>query len=257
MLEEILKHKREELATLPALNPADLPQCQHDFEAAITKPGLSIIAEVKRRSPSLGAIDESIDPLAQAQAYVDGGARVISVLIDRKYFGGSWENLAAVANSVQVPVLCKEFILDAKQVHHARRSGAAACLLIVAALDDDTLHTLLDEVHNLGMSALVEVHNESEAARAINVGAPIIGVNNRNLQTLEIELATVSRIASLIPSNHLLVAESGYKRIEHLDLLPESVDGLLVGSALMRAREPASMLRSWLEHTQARTEQRP
>lgn len=249
MLDRILAAKRRELRDLPTLNVGSLTANKRDFEAALRRDGLSIIAEVKRRSPSAGALQETVDPPSQAAAYAEGGARAISVLVDREFFGGSWEDLAAVTRRVNLPVLCKEFVLDVRQVHHARQAGAAACLLIVAALDDDRLRVLMREIDSLNMDALVEVHDEGELERAAACGAKIIGVNNRDLRTMEIDSDTTVRLAPLAPRGAVVVAESGYQTADALSDLPDRVDGVLIGTALMRSADPVAALREWTGST--------
>ncbi len=253
-LDRILENKRSEIDSLAAINVSSLSPSTHSFCAAIGAEGLSIIAEVKRRSPSEGALRDALDPIACAERYVEGGARAISVLVDAKFFGGSWDDLSAVARSVEVPVLCKEFIIDARQVHHARRAGADACLLIVAALDDARLGRLMRETASLGMDALVEVHNEADLERAIGMDAEIIGINNRDLTTLEIDLGTVERLEPMIPSDCAIVAESGYQTADDLSRLPDTVNALLVGTALVRSDAPTETLRSWIERANQRRE---
>ena len=249
MLDRILEAKRRELRDLPSVDVGSLTPNERDFEAAMRRDGLSIIAEVKRRSPSAGALQEAVDPPSQAASYAEGGARAISVLVDREFFGGSWEDLAAVAGRVDLPVLCKEFVLDVRQVYHARQAGAAACLLIAAALNDEMLRLLMREIDSLNMDALVEVHDEGELKRAAACGAKIIGVNNRNLRTMEIDTDTTVRLAPLAPRGAVVVAESGYRTADALSELPDCVDGVLIGTALMRSADPVVTLREWTKST--------
>lgn len=247
MLDDILDHKRRELEHLADVEVRELPACAVDFRRALSGPELSIIAEVKRRSPSAGVLASGLDPVAQARAYVEGKAAAISVLTDGRYFGGSFDDLSAVARAVYRPVLCKEFILDERQVRHARLAGASACLLIVAALSDDELRRLLAEVRRFNMEALVEVHDEAELERAVACGADIIGVNNRNLRTMEVDMTTVPRMAPRVPDRCLLVAESGYRNADDLLVLPRRVDAVLIGTALMQGENPAATLRQWVD----------
>lgn len=251
-LDRILENKRTEIDSLAVIGVSELSPSRRSFCAAVDAEGLSIIAEVKRRSPSGGALCDALDPVACAKRYVDGGARAISVLVDAEFFGGSWEDLSAVARSVEIPVLCKEFIIDTRQIHHARRAGADACLLIVAALDDTQLGRLMRETASLGMDALVEVHNEAELERAIGMDAEIIGINNRNLSTLKIDLGTVERLAPMVPSDCTIVAESGYQTADDLSRLPDTVNALLVGTALLRSDSPTETLRAWINRADQR-----
>lgn len=254
MLDAILQHKRAEIQRLPEVSEDEARPCDRDFRTALMVPGLSFITEIKRRSPSGGDLAPNADPAAQAMAYVAGGCAAISVLTDARFFGGSFDDLARVAAIVPVPVLCKDFILDERQVRLARKCGAAACLLIAAALPDSDLRSLIEAVRLLRMTPLVEVHDETELARAIEAGADVIGVNNRNLQTMMVDLTTVSRLAPRVPSGRVLVAESGYDSEEALRRLPNRADAVLIGSALMRSADPTETLRGWraaleTEHT--------
>jgi len=245
MLNEIIKNKQAELLDLPEVDVASLLPSVRDFRAALLAEGLSVIAEVKRRSPSAGQLATSLDPVEQARVYVRGGASAISVLADRRYFGGSWEDVADVAEAVEVPVLCKEFILDSRQIHHARRAGADACLLIVASVTDDSLIELMNEAESLDMDTLVEVHNEGELNRALQCGAKIIGINNRNLHTMKVDMNTVVRLAERVPLDRVMFAESGYTDAAELVSLPDRTDAVLIGTALMKSHNPTQTLQTW------------
>ena len=171
-----------------------------DVLAALREPGVGVIAEVKRASPSRGALADIPDPAALAGIYESAGARVISVLTEQRRFGGSLADLDAVRATVDIPVLRKDFIVGPYQVHEARAHGADLVLLIVAALEQNVLHGLLDRIESLGMTALVEVHTEEEADRALAAGAKVIGVNARDLKTLEVDRDVFARIAPGLPS---------------------------------------------------------
>src|SRR6185295_9936356 len=179
-----------------------------DVMAALRAPGIGVIAEVKRRSPSKGDLASIPDPAELAVAYTEGGARVISVLTEQRRFGGSLADLAAVRARVDVPILRKDFVVSPYQVHEARAHGADLVLLIVAALEQNVLHGLLERIESLGMTALVEVHTEAEADRALSAGAKVIGVNARDLTTLTVDRDVFSRIAPGLPSGVVTVAES-------------------------------------------------
>ena len=210
------------------------------FGAALGAPGMTLIAEVKRASPSAGDIARAAEPAEQARAYRDGGAAAISVLTEPEHFGGSLEDLRAVRSAVDVPVLRKDFLCDEVHVLEARAEGADAVLLIVAALDDGTLRRLHDLAGALGMAALVEVHEAAEVERALGAGARIVGVNTRNLRTLEVDLATIDAVRPLIPAGVVVVAESGIASradVQRAEAL--GCDAVLVGEALMRAEDPA------------------
>ncbi len=199
-------------------------------------PRLALIAEVKRRSPSKGDIAHGLDAVAQARAYEAAGADAVSVLTEPSRFGGSLEDLRAVAAAVRLPVLRKDFIVDVYQVWEAAEAGAAALLLIVAALSDAELAALLDEVAACGMDALVEVHDEAELRRALAAGASLVGVNNRNLRTLTVDLAVTERLAPMAPPGVLLVAESGVgDAADARRVARAGARALLVGEALVRA----------------------
>jgi indole-3-glycerol phosphate synthase len=215
-----------------------------DVLAALRAPGIGVIAEVKRSSPSRGSLAAITDPAALAKDYAAGGARVISVLTERRRFGGSLADLSAVRAAVDVPVLRKDFIFSPYQVHEARAHGADLVLLIVAALEQNALDALLDRVESLGMTALVEVHTEEEADRALEAGATVIGVNARNLHTLEVNRSIFGQIAPGLPNGVFRVAESGVRGPG--DLLTYAgwgADAVLVGEGLVTSGDPQSAVR--------------
>lgn len=197
---------------------------------------LALIAEVKRRSPSKGDIAPDLNAVMQAQAYQAAGADAISVLTEPSRFGGSLEDLRAVAAAVDLPVLRKDFIVDRHQVYEAAAAGAAAVLLIVAALEEDDLATLIAEAAACGLDALVEVHDEADLRRAVAAGATLLGINNRNLRTLAVDLHVTERLAPLAPADVLLVSESGIRdRTDARRVAAAGAHGLLVGEALVQA----------------------
>lgn len=252
MLAEILAHKRLESGRLPH-EPFSAAERWGRFRATLTAPGLSVIAEVKRRSPSAGVLRAEADPASRAREYEKGGAAVVSVLTDERFFGGSWMDLEAASAAISLPTLCKDFIIDARQVYEAARRGASACLLIVAALPQDELPRMLRCVTQCGLDAMVEVHDAEELRKALDAGAEIIGVNNRNLKTMEVDRMTVERLAPRMPSDVVLVAESGYEVEAHFAALPARVDAVLVGSALMKHEDPATCIQRWRESAVARS----
>jgi len=216
-----------------------------DVMAALRAPGIGVIAEVKRRSPSKGDLATIPDPADLAASYAEGGARVISVLTEERKFGGSLADLAAVRATVDVPILRKDFIVSPYQVHEARAFGADLVLLIVAALEQNALDALLDRAESLGMTALVEVHTEEEADRALDAGAKVIGVNARNLHTLEVDRTIFGRIAPGLPNDVLRVAESGVRGPS--DLLTYAgwgADAVLTGESLVTSGDPQAAVRS-------------
>ena len=226
-----LEDLQEKAGHLPSARPAE----------SVLKHGdtVKVIAEVKRSSPSKGALAEIADPAGLAAEYESGGACVISVLTERQRFGGSLDDLTLVRNAVDVPVLRKDFVVTSYQVWEARAHGADAILLIVAALEQEALVSLVERVHSLGMSALVEVHDEEEVARAIDAGARVIGVNARNLHTLEVDRSTFARLAPRIPRGIVRVAESGVRGPHDvLEYARSGAHAVLVGESLVTGKNP-------------------
>ncbi|HEU5033367.1 MAG TPA: indole-3-glycerol phosphate synthase TrpC [Mycobacteriales bacterium] len=246
VLDEILAGVREDLTerqqqvSLDALKErAQRTPPALDVAARLRQPGVAVIAEVKRQSPSAGELAPIADPAALARDYESGGAHAISVLTERRRFNGSLDDLQAVRRSVDVPVLRKDFVVTSYQVWEARAHGADMVLLIVAALEQNALLGLLERVESLGMTALVEVHDEEEARRAADAGAHVIGVNARNLHTLTVDRDTFARVAPLLPEHAVKVAESGV-RGPH-DLLAYAAagaDAVLVGEGLVKQHDP-------------------
>jgi indole-3-glycerol phosphate synthase len=210
-----------------------------DAYTALRAPGVGVIAEVKRSSPSRGTLATIDDPAELACEYALGGARCVSVLTEKRWFGGSLDDLVAVRAAVQVPVLRKDFIVSSYQVHEARAVGADLVLLIVAALEQNALEGLLERVESLGMTALVEVHDEDEADRALAAGARVIGVNARNLKTLEIDRTVFERIAPGLPGHVVKIAESGVRGPHDLiKYASAGADAVLVGEGLVTQKSP-------------------
>lgn len=216
-----------------------------DVLGALGGPAVSVIAEVKRASPSKGDLAEIPEPEVLASAYETNGASVISCLTEERRFHGSLADFDRVRAAVDIPMLRKDFTTTPYQIHEARAHGADLVLLIVAALDQDRLAALLDRTESLGMTALVEVHTEEEAERAVQVGAKLIGVNARNLKTLQVDTSVFSRIAPLIPEGILRVAESGVKTKTDLqNYAGAGADAILVGEGLVTAPNPGQACRS-------------
>ncbi|MBU3705161.1 MAG: indole-3-glycerol phosphate synthase TrpC [Mycobacterium sp.] len=212
-----------------------------DVLAALRAPGVGVIAEVKRASPSRGQLAPIADPAELARAYQNGGARVISVLTEERRFHGSLADLDAVRAAVTIPVLRKDFIVRPYQIHEARAHGADMLLLIVAALDQPALVSMLDRTESLGMTALVEVHTEEEADRALQAGAKVIGVNARDLKTLNVDRDCFARIAPGLPSNVIRIAESGVRGpADLLAYAGAGADAVLVGEGLVTSGDPRS-----------------
>ena len=254
ILDEIVQHKRKEVAARKTRMPLRViedrlqkPMRIKDFRTALRREGISIIAEIKRRSPSRGDILPDVDAVKLAALYEQAGARAISILADNKYFGGSLEDITKVSNHTKLPCLCKEFIIDPYQIYEARLAGADAILLIVRILTDDELKSFLREATALGMAALVETHNETEIKRALDVGASIIGINNRDLDTLQVDVNTTLRLKKLVPGGNTLVSESGIKTRREVKMLENGgVDALLIGESLLTSNDIRAQLEALL-----------
>jgi indole-3-glycerol phosphate synthase len=206
---------------------------------ALRAPGVGVIAEVKRRSPSKGELATITDPAKLAVEYEAGGARMISVLTEQRRFGGSLEDLDSVRAAVRIPVLRKDFVVCSYQVHEARAHGADVVLLIVAALDQNALIGLRERIESLGMTAVVEVHTEDEASRALDAGAQVIGVNARDLRTLAVDRSTFERIAPGLPSGVVKIAESGVRGpLDLIEYAAAGADAVLVGEGLVTTANP-------------------
>lgn len=249
-LEDICEQKRAEVASrrkvMPASALAPHPAARrHGFLESLSRPGIRLVCEVKRASPSEGAIAGDDDIVKRAHTYRAGGAAAISVLTDGLHFGGSLDDLRTLREEVSVPLLRKDFVVDAYQVAEAESAGANAVLLIVAALDQPHLRDLYQEIRGRGMEALVEVHDARELERAVDLGARVIGINNRNLKTLEVDLATCRALLPTLPGDCVGVAESGissYAEVEELHEL--GARAFLIGTSLMRSPDVAATLRA-------------
>jgi indole-3-glycerol phosphate synthase len=216
------------------------PEPRRDFRAALAAPGLSVIAEVKRRSPSKGDLAPDLDPALFAKSYAEGGAAALSVLTDGAYFGGSSDDLAAARAACDLPVLRKDFTVDARDVVDARLMGADAVLLIVAALSDAELTRFRALAADLGLAALVEVHDEAELDRAVAAGADLIGVNQRDLRTFAVDRTLAARLVARVPAGVVTVAESGVRTSGDI---PPGVDAVLVGETLVTSSDPTAAIR--------------
>jgi indole-3-glycerol phosphate synthase len=246
-LDPIVAATREEVARRrQAIPPAELERAAaarsetdepvRSFQAALARTGMSVIAEHKRRSPSAGAIREDLALEDVVSAYERGGAAALSILTEGPSFGGSLDDLRAARRAAALPLLRKDFVVDPYQVQESFAAGADAILLIVAALSPRELADLHGEAHDLGLSALVEVHDERELEVALELGAPIVGINNRDLKTLVVDTRRTFELLPRINRRALVISESGFSRPEQLDELEQAgVDGVLVGEALMRS----------------------
>jgi len=243
VLGAIVARKRTDVAARLGGSVPDAPPTRRSLAAALAEPGARFIMEVKKASPSAGTLRPGADPAALANAYA-GAASAISVLTDEPYFGGSLDDLRTVRRAFDGPILAKDFIVDPRQVAEARLYGADAVLVMLSVLDDSEARTMMAEAGRLGMDVLVEAHDEAEVARAVALGARLIGLNNRDLRTLEVDLAVTERLAPLVPSDRLVVAESGIGSRADVERLAPHADAFLVGTALMRAGDPAEAARA-------------
>jgi indole-3-glycerol phosphate synthase len=247
-LDSILDGVRADVAAREALRSLDEVKAAAeaappplDVLSALRAPGIAVIAEVKRASPSRGQLADIADPAELARAYQSGGARAISVLTEERRFKGSLADLDAVRAAVGIPVLRKDFIVRPYQIHEARAHGADMLLLIVAALEQSALVSMLDRTESLGMTALVEVHTEEEADRALQAGAKVIGVNARDLKTLDVDRDCFARIAPGLPSDIIRIAESGVRGpADLLAYAGAGADAVLVGEGLVTSGDPRS-----------------
>lgn len=264
MLNEIVADKRLEVDAKKRTSPLEELQGKlrdarpvRDFYHALKSPGISLIAEIKKKSPSKGEFPNQLAAAELGRLYSENGARAISVLADEKYFGGGAHVVERVANDpgVHIPVMYKEFIIDPYQIYEARSIGADAVLLIVRSIGDTGILTdMIGTVHDLGMQALVECYTAEEAAAAVEAKARIIGVNNRDLQTFDVDLRRSQEIRSVIPDTAITVSESGLSTpADALEAQKRGFDAILVGEALLKAEDITSVVRGFaglevLEH---------
>ncbi len=246
VLDEIVAGAREDVAARQAVVPLDDVKARaaqarpaQDALAVLRQPGVGVIAEIKRASPSKGALAPIADPAALAADYEAGGARIVSVLTEHRRFHGCLADLDAVRAAVDVPVLRKDFVIGSYQVHEARAHGADLVLLIVAALEQNALIGLRERIESLGMTALVEVHTEDEASRALDAGARVIGVNARDLRTMRVDRSAFERIAPGLPSDVVKIAESGVRGpLDLIEYAASGADAVLVGEGLVTRSDP-------------------
>jgi len=242
-LDDVLAFKRREVEGLRENPPEIADRLRADFAHALRVPGLSVIAEIKRRSPSKGVIAPGLDAAKTACAYATGGAAAISCLTDREFFGAHPDDLR-LARSASLPILRKDFLIDEVQIDESSSMGASAVLLIVRILEPDRLRVLLQHARSLGLDALVEVHDEDEIDRALSSGAAIIGVNNRDLGTLVVDPTLAHRLRPRIPEGVLSIAESGVKTRDDVRRIEDAgFDAVLIGETLAASVDPAVKLR--------------
>lgn len=254
ILDEIMAHHRENLPKVMAEVPfedlramASVAPPARDFEAAVRAPGVSLIAECKKASPSRGLLVHNYDPVRLARLYEKAGARAISVLTDARHFQGALAHLRDARDAVRVPVLRKDFIFHPYQLYEARVAGADAVLLIAAVLGDSELRDLLALSRKLGMAALIEVHDEDELARVLPLQPRLIGINNRDLQTFEIDFGNTARLRALVPPEIAVVGESGLKTPDDVRAMKAAgVDAVLVGEALVRSKDIGGATRAFV-----------
>lgn len=249
ILDQILAHKAEEVRVAESLRPlsdvrsqAETAAPPRDFIGALRRDTVALIAEVKHASPSKGILIDPFEPVEIAKMYEAGGAAAISVLTDGKFFQGSLDDLKAVRAAVDLPILRKEFVLSPYQVYEARAAGADAVLLMVVSLEDGLLAELHSLITELGMAALVEIHNEAELERALRIHPALLGVNNRDLHDFSMDLGTTPRLAALIPPEVTLVGESGIKTADDVRALGP-VHAILVGETVITAPDRSAALR--------------
>ena len=247
ILERIVETKRGEVEALRRSFSAlrdraeDAPPARNFVAALEGGAVVSVIAEIKRRSPGAGAIRTDLDPLRLGPTYESGGAAALSVLTDEEYFGGSLGDLAGVCGVVEIPVLRKDFVIDESQVYEARGAGADAILLIVRLLDDERLCALRTLAEELGMSVLVEAHDGAEVERGLAAGARLLGINNRDLRTFEARIDVTLSLAARVPPSVVLVSESGIHTATDVCSVGEKgVDAVLVGESLLRLEDPGA-----------------
>lgn len=254
ILDEIVAWKRVEVAgrkaakSQAALERAAAAARPRPFEASLSRAGrLSVLAEIKRASPSAGVIAGGVDPAAAAAAMDGAGAQAISVLTDRKYFSGSLDDLTAARAAVRVPVLEKDFVIDEYQIYEAAAAGADAVLLIVRILTGAELRAFYSLAKRLGLGTLVEAHTQDDLRRAAAVGPKLVGINNRDLATLEVDIETTLRLMPLVPKGAAIVSQSGISRPEEAKrLFDAGVAAIQVGESLMRAKDPGAKIRELL-----------
>lgn len=254
MLSKIAVRKKQRVAAAKIIAPLEAiketlvhAKPLRPFHQALCKPGMSVIAEVKKASPSKGDFGLTLPVEELAARYEAGGARAISVLTEEDYFGGSAEDLTTVRNTVHLPVLRKDFVIDSYQLYESRAMGADAVLLIAGFLDESTLAAFLDICADLGLAALVETHSDVEIQMALRLGVKIIGINNRNLQTFTTDIHHTLKLAPLIPADTLLVSESGIHSARDVQLLGTAgADAVLVGESLVLHCDPAQKIQELL-----------
>lgn len=243
ILTEIVETKTMFLKRLPVLTAVSL--CENPFMRCFEQ--FAVITECKAKSPSEGEIVADYDPVCIAKTYESAGAHAVSVLTDEPYFGGSFEDLSAVSSAVRLPTLCKDFIVDENQLLHARKNGASACLLIMAILSDTQAKRLKAKVESLNMVAVMEAYNAEELRRAVHCSPEVLLINNRNLHDFSMGFERLSALCEKIPAHIKVISASGIKQPSDLAKLPKRVDGVLIGTALMRSPDKTVFIKGLLD----------
>jgi indole-3-glycerol phosphate synthase len=251
LLDQIVKSKQKEIDQCKSVRPVESLNLNTDFESrdfisAIRNPGFSIIAEIKGKSPSAGILRPDFDPLVIAGSYEQNNADCLSILTDSEFFGGSCDILSRIKNSTKIPILRKDFIIDSYQIHESKAVGADAILLIVHLLERDIIQEFLHLARHLNLACLVEVHSREELETAIDSGSSFIGINNRDLDTLEVNLQCSLNLRPHVPDEILIISESGMKTSDDIRRIRDAgFHGVLIGESLMRADDPGELLQEF------------
>ncbi len=251
LLKKIISYKKKEVEVQKRALPLEELKhkdyfCTRDFKGALNQAGISLIAEIKPRSPSAGVIKESFDPLKIAKLYEDSGVRAVSVLTEKKFFGGSLDNLTMVRNALHVPLLRKDFIIDEYQIYESRAAGADAILLIARLLSCKEIERFLSVAKEVGLMCLVEIHSPDELERVQQTSAEIIGINNRNLDTLHIDIEVSLSLIDLVPKDYIIVSASGVKtRADILKLEKAGFNAVLIGEAILKSENIGDKIREF------------
>ena len=243
ILGDIIANKRVEVERIPFIEDAALVNSTNNFITPFLQDYLGVIAELKSRSPSAGVIVQGYNPISIAREYVVGGADALSVLTDQLFFNGHIDHLRDVQRAVDVPILCKDFFIDVKQVRLARSAGADACLLMMSVLSDEELVELKQAIESLGMAALIEVQNIAEVERALKLSPKIIGINNRDLKDFSMNTKNSVQLCDQFPEDVCVISASGVQQPGDVVSYPDRINGVLIGTALMQAENKAAFIK--------------
>ena len=247
---EFVKQRKKKLSKVKLINKIGLPLAEFKFKSILKKPGLHLIAEIKRASPSKGELRPGLDVVGVASIYQRQGLELVSILTEEKFFKGSSEDLARVKQNTGLSILCKDFIIDSYQIYEAKFYGANAVLLIAKILSRERLKKFINIAKNLGMDAVVEIHNKTDLKKALGkgLGVEIIGINHRNLEDFSVDLEITENLLSRIPKEKLVIAESGIKSSQEIKYFRElGVNGVLIGESLMLAKDIAEKLKEFMD----------